>query len=230
MALADDVSELQLDQLPSFDAEALPALFDEPHRTTKALGRERTLTRRSPGRRHRDARRLSAARDVVTELPRAGESLHLLHVGHFDGIDLLTVALELVGDGDHLRVASLGVNDRTLEALASMLDRGRVRTVTLLLSHYFSHVDQTLYGRTHAELTRRGGRVAIARSHAKVWTFGPYSFEGSGNLRSCKSLEQLTIVNDAELAAFHAAWIDELVAECLKENRPCAAGSQRLKP
>ena len=172
--------------------------------------------RTSSRRRTKDARRLTAAREVLTELPRRDETLHLLHVGNFDGIDLLTVALELIRPATvpHMRIASLGLNDRTLDVLLRFMDSGSVGTLTLLLSHYFRHADPSIYNRTHSEVTRRAGRVAIARSHCKVWVMRDYVFAGSGNLRSCKSLEQVDIAHDGTLADFHSQWIDQLVTEC----------------
>jgi hypothetical protein len=35
--------------------------------------------------------------------------------------------------------------------------------------------------------------------------------ESSANLRSCASIEQITLTADVDLLAFHRAWIDELM-------------------
>jgi hypothetical protein len=40
-----------------------------------------------------------------------------------------------------------------------------------------------------------------------------FTFEGSGNLRSCRSVENVTLTNDAELCRFHASWIRTLIEE-----------------
>jgi hypothetical protein len=207
--------------LPQIDPATLPSAFPgeaDRARTQAALSVERAH-HSTARRRLSDRRKAQAATDVLTQLPGPGESLHLLHVGHFDGVDLLVRALELAGHCEHLYVSTLGLNDRTLSALTKAIDDARVGTITLLLSHYFRHVDTGLFNRVHGELGRRGCRVAIARCHAKVWVMSPYVFEGSGNLRSCKSLEQLAIHNDWELADFHSSWIQDLVRVALCENQ-----------
>ena len=38
-----------------------------------------------------------------------------------------------------------------------------------------------------------------------------YVVESSANLRSCASIEQITIMRDGDLLAFHRKWIDELL-------------------
>ena len=35
--------------------------------------------------------------------------------------------------------------------------------------------------------------------------------ESSANLRSCSSIEQITVTHDGDLLAFHRQWIDELL-------------------
>ena len=55
-------------------------------------------------------------------------------------------------------------------------------------------------------------------THAKVVlmetsTGGAYVVESSANLRSCASIEQITLTNDAALLAFHRYWINEILTE-----------------
>jgi hypothetical protein len=39
------------------------------------------------------------------------------------------------------------------------------------------------------------------------------SVESSANLRSCRNIEQMTLINSPSLHKFHARWIDQLFAE-----------------
>jgi hypothetical protein len=68
---------------------------------------------------------------------------------------------------------------------------------------------------TH-ELTTRRHRVVAMLTHAKVLlielTNGrSYAVESSANLRSCSSIEQITMTADRGLFDFHRAWLDELL-------------------
>lgn len=65
-------------------------------------------------------------------------------------------------------------------------------------------------------------RLAAARSHAKVITadFGARKvvLEGSANLRTNGNCEQLTVIMDDDLSAWHSRWIDELVTSHEQEE------------
>ena len=55
-------------------------------------------------------------------------------------------------------------------------------------------------------------------THAKVLlielTDGrSFTVESSANLRSCSSIEQITMTQDAALTTFHRTWIDEILTE-----------------
>jgi hypothetical protein len=73
-----------------------------------------------------------------------------------------------------------------------------------------------VYAQAREELAeQRGGTVAAARAHCKVSVLdfadgARLVFEGSGNLSSCRTVEQVACINDHGLAAFHGAWIDRL--------------------
>ncbi len=95
-------------------------------------------------------------------------------------------------------------------------DAGRIGKVDFLFSVYFKSNERESCERLAHELTTRGHRVVAMLNHAKllliVTTDGAsYVVESSANLRSCSSIEQITITADADLLAFHRAWIDELM-------------------
>jgi hypothetical protein len=75
------------------------------------------------------------------------------------------------------------------------------------------------YRNAVAELVeRRSQVVASARCHAKVVVLDfaddmHLAWEGSSNLRSCRAVENLTVVNDLDLCRFHSEWIERKVKE-----------------
>lgn len=191
---------------------------------TAALAEPRACRRPSRAGLIRNAKKTAAAEKILTRLPAPGESVHLIHVGTCDGIHLLAAALRLTGPLADLWIATLGLNENTTQTLCEWLDAGTVARAGLVLSHYFRHVDSALYGRIQAALQARGSDCRAARTHAKVWVLrtlaGPaYVFEGSGNLRSCKAAEQLTIFHDPALADFHAGWIRDIMKTAAAQDR-----------
>jgi hypothetical protein len=63
---------------------------------------------------------------------------------------------------------------------------------------------------------RAGWRLSEVQV-SELWT-DSLVFEGSANLRSSDTLEQLTIFNDPALHSFHAAWMEELKSMPLKKS------------
>jgi hypothetical protein len=140
--------------------------------------------------------------------------------GRYDLTVLLTVLIERQPvPCDHLRIATLSLNERNLYELYRLLDAGRVGRLTLLVSAFYRDhhqgVCQTLLG----ELAGRSPlhRFAAARSHAKVvcLDFGPAGkliLEGSANLRTNSNREQFCLLHHAAVHDWHAQWIDEVVS------------------
>lgn len=92
-----------------------------------------------------------------------------------------------------------------------------IADITILCSHYFAKVDKdTVYREVSAKLAGRA-RLIVARNHAKIICLPTRSgdhfvIEGSANLRSSDNIEQITILNDPDLLAFHVSWIDQLAS------------------
>ena len=68
-----------------------------------------------------------------------------------------------------------------------------------------------------AELQRRGCRIVAIQNHCKVISAlfadgTAYTCEGSANLRSHSTTENIGLTNDAGLFAFHAAWMEEALS------------------
>ena len=114
-----------------------------------------------------------------------------------------------------LTLATLGFSRANLEELLAALDAGDIGKVDFLFSVYFKSNEREICERLAHELTARGQRVVAMLSHAKILlielTDGrAFTVESSANLRSCSSIEQITMIHDGALLAFHRQWIDEL--------------------
>jgi hypothetical protein len=172
----------------------------------------------------RNKARLRRAAEALGHLPARGESVHFLIESYFDPADLIAVVVEhALTVCTHLRTATLSFSTRNVRQLVGLIDRGLVRRLTLLCSDWMAKANAKVYALAVEELAaKRGAVVASARSHCKVSVldFGTFDdgtpdalvFEGSGNLSSCRTIEQVTCIRDAGLAEWHSRWVDRLAA------------------
>jgi hypothetical protein len=92
-----------------------------------------------------------------------------------------------------------------------------VARVVLNVSTYFRSSDRDIFDYIRRELSARGQRVMVTRSHAKLVLINAppraIVIEMSANLRSSQNWEQATVSDSAELLKFHRAWIADLHEE-----------------
>ena len=199
--------------LPVLDVSTLPALSPASPTAAKAA---RRLARRIERRRFARLEQHAAAIAHLAPLPRPGEIMHGAMDGRFSGWSLATATIELLAEPiDELIVSTLGFNRQNCDSLLELFDGGTIRSVLLNVSNYFRHSDREIFGQIRHELESRGQRVAITRSHAKLLLLKTATrcivVETSANLRSSQNWEQFAISDDAELYAFHKAWLKDLI-------------------
>lgn len=166
-----------------------------------------------------DARNIQNSIEHIIRLPKLGESLHFVVDGRFEPCDLIPATRRLSDPAAirRLDLTTLGVNNDNTACLASGIDQGKILECNVLVSQYFFRVESPDYQYLKSEIETRGGRVHNNRVHTKLilmeMTDGTnwYTIEGSGNLRSCQSIEQFVMTNDRDLLLFHRAWIDEYI-------------------
>lgn len=161
------------------------------------------------------------ARAVLDPLPQPGEVLHIALNGTYSGWALGMAIAELIVDPiDHLTISTLGFHRDNADDLIAWLDAGKVRGATLNVSTYFRSSDPDIFESIERDMTARGQRVMVTRSHAKLMLFdaGRQAIvcETSANLRSSQNWEQASIFDSRELLEFHRAWIDDLQQETKK--------------
>ncbi len=210
--------------LPVIDVSSLKPAIDELAGLKKEASRQFGPTRRHISRTSRaiekDARQLVNAIADIGDLPQSGTVVHLLTAKRFALFDVIRAVLELRTPAtiSFLGICTLGFSPANVEGLAAMLDSGQVGRLDFIFSIYFRSLEKANCQHMAAELGRRGARIVAFLQHSKILVIETtdaqnYVIEASANLRSCASLEQMAIFNDAELAAFHRGWIDSLFTE-----------------
>lgn len=164
-----------------------------------------------------DQLRGGAAREALTRLPGPGRSLHGVMRGNYDGFDLIEAAIAAGGPLEWLGVATLGFNARNGRSLLRTLDAHRCPCLLVVSCYHAAHYPAACE-QLAGQLRARGGAMHAVRSHAKLALFAfrdgaRYSLETSGNLRSCRMVEQWALHEGADLLAFHRGWLEALCAE-----------------
>lgn len=216
---------LSLQANPIASRPESPIVHRSASRVEQEMGRrphleaDRRLARRTHRADLRDSRQAKTAAAALGDLPGPAGAVHIIISGRYSLWDCVPAIIEKAGKIERLHVATLGFSKRNIDAMATRLDVGDVGTLRLLCSHYFANTSAEIYGHAEAELGRRHPRAEFLslRTHcklvlAKMKHGRTFTLESSANLRSCKNIEQLSIIGSPALYAFHAAWIDDLFA------------------
>lgn len=208
--------------LSAIDLETIRPVFDELAGLEKDVAREFGPTRRTTRTAAaimKDARHLQNAIADISDLPQPGEVVHLLTAKRFALFNVIEAVLAMRAPAkiEYLAICTLGFSTANVEALARMLDCGDVARLDFVFSVFFKSLEKENCERLTVELGRRGARIIALLQHAKILVIQidgqSYVIESSSNLRSCGSLEQSAIFNDADLATWHKGWIDSLFTE-----------------
>ncbi|MBM3374424.1 MAG: hypothetical protein FJY44_11205 [Betaproteobacteria bacterium] len=192
--LADDL-DVPLDFVWAPKAQPVPTVQAHRHRPTR--------------RRQEDHRALAALAGQLDPLPTPGETVHLVLHG---AVPLAAVVWHIVDriPPAALAISTLGFNRVFVADLIGRMRTGRITSGVVVCSNYFRKSDPVEYADAAAALAPWPCRLTDARTHAKIAVFGPYSLEGSANLRNCRSVENVCITHDKDLADFHAGWIQQI--------------------
>lgn len=119
---------------------------------------------------------------------------------------------------ERLIVATLSMSQENIDSLANLLDGGFVKSLDLIISHYFyANERSALIPYMHQELDKDNRfQLAVAGTHVKVCNFKSTGgkhvvIHGSANLRSSANIEQFTIEENRELYDFHVDWQDRII-------------------
>lgn len=191
----------------------------EPKPVAGRIAKNLLMITKAKRRSYVDARREINVIEHLIKLPADGETVHFIIDGRFEPADIIPATRRLSDPAiiKDLTVTTLGLNEDNVSTICRGLDAGKIGTATILVSHYFRHAERPLFEWMKAEIESRHGRVRGLRMHAKLilmeMTDGRFfTVEGSANLRSCNSVEQLTMTNGRELLEFHRNWIEDFIA------------------
>lgn len=221
----DGLKEFTCDTLnPLMDNEG-PDLDDQSQDRYRGLDTDLSFLHTPRERSYIDLLQVKAAKDHIQRLPSDGESIHGVVSGRYPLFAIVPSILELAAPAtiDKLTLVTLSYSRDNAHDLIELFDAGKIKSVSLMTSHYFAAQNPHLYDPLLAEMVARGQRMIALRTHAKIilarMSDGiTYVVESSANLRSCKNIEQFVFTRCDELYHFHSRWINGLFTAAEKTD------------
>ena len=161
-------------------------------------------------RRQEDHRNRGLLAGVLTPLPTAGETIHIILPGNVALGDVVWTVVDGTQLPGPLHVSTLGFGRAWVHGLLERLQARQITEATICCSDYFAKADAAEFQEARELLAAWPVTLVAGRTHAKVATFNTLSMEGSANLRACRSIENVAVTNDNTLADFHRQWITTL--------------------
>ena len=151
-----------------------------------------------------------------TEIPKPGESWHVVSNGRFDYWRFVPVSLQLLGrPAEALYGSTWTMSRANVRELLALYDAGKVRSVAMLTGTYFLRRESAVATTLQEGLRERGQRFRAFGNHAKVMLLAAdpdyLTFEGSANFTANPRLEQNVVSNDRDLYNFHRDWMERFL-------------------
>ena len=164
------------------------------------------------------------AEQQIGTMPGEGETIHRVVSAAYRTVDLIPAMLALKAPLpiEKLYVATLSYNRECLDLILELCDRRQVKDFALVMSVYCRGNEPALFAYTKEQMHRRGFRIMAMQNHCKVIAalfedgIG-YTAEGSANLRSHSTTENVALTCDRGLFDFHSAWMEQALSSPSKE-------------
>ena len=162
------------------------------------------------------ALRRELAKEVLTELPDPGESIHIVSNGKFDYWSFVPIISNLLKRPiEQAFFSTWTLNRACCKELFDLLDQGKVLKCGFLTGIYFKSRESAIYATMVNGLESRGQKFKALENHSKVTLLESGKnfivMEGSANFTANPRIEQNTITNSKELFDFHKSWFEEIL-------------------
>lgn len=154
----------------------------------------------------------------VSDAVLSGQVVHALLSGNFifgDFIEAFAVENNLLIED--LTLSTLAYSKENVESLKNLIVGDYVQSLNIIVSDYFYSHNRDNVAYTYEQLDVDDKfQLAIAGTHTKVTLIRSGDkrivITGSANLRSSRSVEEITIQDNAELYDFHKSWHDDVLS------------------
>jgi len=153
--------------------------------------------------------------NIIGELPKPGESIHMVSGGRFDYWNFVPVILRMNGDiAACAYFSTWTLNRQCVTELLDLFDSEKIKSIRFLTGLYFKRRETSVYAQLATGLLKRKQQLRALENHAKIilLDMAPnyYVMEGSANFTSNPRIEQNCLTNDESLFRFHQGWFDRI--------------------
>lgn len=144
------------------------------------------------------------AEEFLTELPRKGESMHIISNGSFDYWNFCPIIIDLLGGKvKEFFGSTWTLNRQNALELLELYDNGAIGSIGFLTGLYFKRRESAVYATIYEGLRDRGQKYKCLENHSKIMLFTNgidyIVTEGSANFTANPRIEQNVITNNKEL-------------------------------
>jgi hypothetical protein len=217
-----EISANKLNRTPNPILERAPLL-------TQNIGVQSCTYLRKAGKRTYENRMYQKrAENQIGHMPELGETLHMVVSVSYRTVDLIPawLALKAPEPITELYIATLSFNRGCLDLILELIDHGDVERFAFVVSTFSKNLETAMWNYAVEQIRGRGHRIVAMFNHCKVicarFADGTaYTAEGSANIRSHTSTENVAITHDLGLFEFHKKWMDGVL------KKPDLEGKQR---
>lgn len=152
--------------------------------------------------------------EIVTALPKDGETFHIVSNGKYDFWSFVPVCLTLMGNAAEFYGSTWTMNRANVLEMLDLYDTKRIGALNILTGTYFKARESAVCNTLIEGCQQRGQRFLAFQNHAKIVLLRNAGMnlviEGSANFTANPRLEQYTMSNDAGLYEFHRGWMEEM--------------------
>ena len=220
--LDDDLglSDFDMDMFLDDDYDVIKPLKQTPFARVKRHKRPRTV-------------KYEYAAQLAKDIGRLEEDEHIFSIisGNFiagDFIEAWLIENDFIAK--EIIIANYSISQENIDSFINIFETDRVERIGLIVSDYFfSHERKNLIEYCVTELADWNFYIAAAGIHTKITLIKTVCGQhivigGSANLRSSRSVEQLTIDNSKVLYDFNREWMSKLLNEYHVNHKSLRAG------
>lgn len=176
----------------------------------------RVLKRGEGRRRMKHITKRAKAADLLDtiELPKPGETIHVISDAKYDFFNVIMAAAKLTAPVLDFYGSTWTMSKYNVQDLLGALETGVIQNATILTGTYFKRRESSVYAQLVTGLAKYNQRYNAFINHTKVALLRSEDayivFEGSANFTANPRLENYIICNNKELYEFHRSWMEEL--------------------
>lgn len=197
------------------DWEDMGKAYKSDHKISESVLKQRAIRRKIA-----NEKRLFVLANALTDLckePAEGEQWRIITEKQFNAFALVLHLLQ-TREIEEMYLAVYRINEPTVSTLMEMIDKGKIRKATFVISSFFNQTKRpekwAIMLKEYAD-GRENCHHVYTHNHSKVLAVRTskgehFVFEGSGNMSDNARIEQYVYEQSRETYEFHKKWMSEL--------------------